>query len=291
MSRDRPPRPRRARPARDLRPVLLPTAAAALAVAVLPVPAAQAVIVGGDRIAPSARPAVVRLAEACTATLVAPRRLLTAGHCVSHVTPGETVVRIGGARYVAARVARHPRYQYLTPDFPAEPYRDVGLVELDRDVAGVTPVPIARHRVPAGATVELTGYGTGTPDEPGNYGVLRRATLVVRSAGVCRQELGRAASGQGEQYRDRVMLCTQDPDGRRPFVSGCFGDSGAPLTRRTPRGRTVLVGVDSWGVACGARDGDPEVFSRVSAERRFVESREPGWTTSPIEEPFAPGRF
>ena len=53
----------------------------------------------------------------------------------------------------------------------------------------------------------------------------------------------------------------------------------------------MLVGVDSWGVACGARAGDPEVFARVAAERAFVTARHPGWTTDPIEEPFAPGRF
>ncbi|WP_026909390.1 S1 family peptidase [Patulibacter minatonensis] len=257
----------------------------------MPIVAAPAAIVSGVRVEPSSRPAVVRLAEACTATLVAPRRLLTAAHCVSHVVPGTTAVRIGGARYVAVRVARHPRFQYLTPDFPAEPYRDLGLVELDRDVTGVRPIAVARGHVRAGQEVELSGYGTGRADRPGDYGVLRRARLVVRSAAVCRRELGRAAPGQGAQYRGRVMLCTQDADGRRPFASGCYGDSGAPLTRTTPRGRTVVVGVDSWGVACGTRDGDPEVFARVSAERRFLEATDPGWTTVPIEEPFVPGRF
>jgi hypothetical protein len=252
---------------------------------------AAAAIVAGERLDPAARPAVVRLAEACTATLIAPRRLLTAAHCVSHVVPGTTTAHVGGRPYVAVRVARHPRFQYLTPDFPAEPYRDLGLVELDRDVVGVRPVPLARGHVRTGQAVELTGYGTGRADQPGNYGVLRHAGLVVRAAAVCRRELDRARPGQGAQYRDRVMLCTQDADGDRPFSSGCYGDSGAPLTLRTARGRTVLVGVDSWGVACGTRDGDPEVFARVSAERRFLEAADPGWTTLPIEEPFVPGRF
>jgi hypothetical protein len=53
----------------------------------------------------------------------------------------------------------------------------------------------------------------------------------------------------------------------------------------------VLVGVDSWGVACGARDGDPEVFARVAAEWRFIAATDPGWSTERIEEPFAAGRF
>lgn len=262
-----------------------------LGVLVAGVPTASAVV-AGERVDPAQHPAVVRLAEACTATLVAPRRLLTAGHCVSHVRPGRTTVRIGGERFRAVRVARHPRFQYLTPDYPAEPYRDVGLVELDRPVpAVVAPVVVSRAAVGAGDHVVLTGYGTGRADRPGHYGVLRRAELVVRSGRACRRALERAGHGQGAQYRDRVMLCTQDPDGRRPFRSGCFGDSGAPLLRRTPAGRDVLVGVDSWGVACGDRDGDPEVFARAAAEWDFITAPRPGWSSEPIEEPFAPGRF
>lgn len=265
--------------------------AVVLALAVAGVGAAPAGgVVGGSRVQPVDHPAVVRLAAACTATLVAPRRLLTAGHCASAVRPGRTTVAIDGRRVRVSRVARHPGYRFLTPAYPAEPYRDVALAELAEDVA-VVPLRVSRARVAAGATVVLLGYGTFDPGRPDRFGVLRRAALVARPTAVCRRELDRANRGQGAHYRDRVMLCTQDPDGRVPFRSGCFGDSGAPLLRER-RGRTpVLVGVDSWGVACGARDGDPEVFARASAEWRFIHARDPGWSTETLEEPFAPGRF
>jgi hypothetical protein len=246
-------------------------------------------VVGGRAVAEEAHAAVVRLADACTATLVAPRRLLSAGHCASRVRPGETRVRIGGQDYRAARVARHPAYRFLTPDYPAEPYRDVSLVELDRDVVGVAPVPLSRRRVGPGTVAVLLGFGTPRAGEPGDYGVLRRAKLVVRGAGTCRRGLDRARQGQGGQYRDRVMLCTQDPDGVRPWRSGCYGDSGGPLLLGRPGRGPLLVGVDSWGVACGARGGDPEVFARASAEWAFVHAADPGWRTTPYEEPFAPG--
>jgi hypothetical protein len=269
-------------------------AAAVVAVAVLAAAGVAArpaaAVVAGDEVDPADHPAVVRLAQACTATLVAPRRLLTAGHCISRVVPGTSTVRIAGERFVAVRVARHPRYQYLTPDYPAEPYRDVALVELDRP-SGVRPVRVSRRAVRAGTRVVLYGYGTGRADQPGSYGVLRRASLVVRSAAVCRDRLERAGRGQGGMYRDAVMLCTQDPDGERPFASGCYGDSGGPLLRARRGSPAVLVGTDSWGVACGARGGDPEVFARAAAEWRFVRAVDPGWTTTPIQEPFAPGRF
>ncbi|MGX6449990.1 S1 family peptidase, partial [Patulibacter sp. S7RM1-6] len=243
-------------------------------------------VVGGHVVAREDHPAVVRLAGACTATLIAPNRLLTAGHCASHVDPGRTHVRVGdGPLYVAARVARHPRFGYLLPAVPAEPYRDVALVELDRPVPDVTPLTVARRSVRAGTRVHVVGYGTGDPRRPDRFGRLRRASLIVRGAATCRAELERAAEDQGDQYRHRVMLCTQDPDGTRPYASGCSGDSGAPLLLRTSGGRTVVVGVDSWGVSCGVDAGDPEVFARTSAEADFVLADEPGWTTERLREP------
>lgn len=269
--------------------VVIVTVLAVIAAAGVAARPASAVVAGVE-VDPADHPAVVRLAQACTATLVAPRRLLTAGHCISRVLPGTSTVRLAGERFVAARVARHPRYQYLTPDYPAEPYRDVALVELDRP-AGVRPVRVSRHAVRPGTRVALYGYGTGRADQPGRYGVLRRASLVVRDAATCRDRLERAGKGQGGMYRDAVMLCTQDPDGERPFASGCYGDSGGPLLRARRRSPAVLVGTDSWGVACGDRGGDPEVFARAAAEWRFVRAADPGWTTTPIQEPFAPGRF
>jgi hypothetical protein len=277
------PRATVAGPATTRRVQALPLVAV-LVVAALPADAGA--VVAGRPAEREDHPAVVTLADACTATLVAPDRLLTAGHCVSHVSPGRTTVRIGGASVVASRVARHPRYQYLLPDEPAEPYRDVGLVELEAPVTDVRPVRVPRP----GAALRLVGYGTGDPHEPGHFGVLRTADLVVRADDECRDGLESALAGQGAQYRPAVMLCTQDADGRAPYASGCNGDSGAPLLRRTRGGRDVVVGVDSWGVACGAEGGDPEVFARLSAEAAFVLAADPGWTTTRIPEPLEPGR-
>jgi hypothetical protein len=264
-------------------------AAAALGVAAAAAPTPAGAIIAGTPEARSDHPAVVTLAEACTATLVAADRLLTAGHCASHVVPGRTTVLVGGERLRVSRIARHPRFQYLTPEIPAEPYRDVALVELEAPTSRVTPLRVSGRAVRPGADVTLVGFGTGNADRPGNFGVLRSVRLVVLADGACRSGLDRAAAGQGNQYRPAVMLCTGDPDGRAPYASGCNGDSGAPLLRRSPSGRHVIVGVDSWGVACGVRDGDPEVFARAAAELAFIRAADPGWTTRRIPEPLEPG--
>lgn len=263
--------------------------AAGIGVAGLAAPAPAGAIIAGTPEERAAYPAVVTLAQACTASLVAPDRLLTAGHCASHVVPGRTSVLVGTERLRVSRVARHPRFQYLTPEIPAEPYRDVALVELEAPATGVAPLPVSRRTLRPGTAVTLVGFGTGNPDRPGNFGVLRSARLAVQGDDACRTGLDRADAGQGNQYRPAVMLCTADPDGQAPYASGCNGDSGAPLLRRTPSGRQVVVGVDSWGVACGVRDGDPEVFARAAAELAFIRAEDPGWSTRRIPEPLEPG--
>ncbi|MGE4428521.1 MAG: trypsin-like serine protease [Solirubrobacteraceae bacterium] len=248
-----------------------------------------AAVIGGTTEQRVDQPWVAPLAEACTATLIAPDRLLTAGHCLGRVAPGRTRVTIGTPprAHVVAAIARHPRFAYQTDTFPNEPIRDVGLVRLKEPVTGVTPLRLSRTTMRAGARVTLFGFGTDDADRPSRFGRLRRATLRVHGVDACRRRLERAEDGQGAQFRPTLMLCTRgEPrSGARGVAgersSGCSGDSGAPLLR--PRGRSwVVVGVDSWGVACGTRDGDPEVFVRVSREHDWITAADPGWSTEPV---------
>lgn len=257
---------------------------ALLALTVSPVLAGA--VVGGKVVPPERFPAVVRLADVCTATLIGPNRLMTAGHCISYVEPGVTRVRIGGGTpYRVSRVARHPRFRYQLPEIPAEPIRDVALVELERAVPDVVPMRLSQARVRAGTRATLLGYGTSDPDRLDRYGTLRGAELVVRGVGTCRRLLERAMSGQGGQFHGAAMLCTQDPANGKPFASGCNGDSGGPLLRTTGAGPRI-IGIDSWGIACGALDGDPEVFVRISFERRWALSPAPAWSSTPITDPW-----
>lgn len=257
----------------------------ALLILTVPPNAARAVV-GGATVAPERFPAVVRLADVCTATLIGANRLMTAGHCISYVEPGVTRVRIGqGEPYRVSRVARHPRFRYQLPEIPAEPIRDIALVELERAVEDVVPIRLSRATVRAGWRVSLLGYGTPDPDRLDRFGTLRRAELVVRGVGTCRRLLERAMSGQGRQFHAAAMLCTQDPGHGKPFASGCNGDSGGPLLRATPYGPRI-VGIDSWGIACGALEGDPEVFVRIALEQRWAMSPTPPWSSTRITDPW-----
>jgi hypothetical protein len=112
-----------------------------------------------------ADPAVVALLQggevACTATLVAPRILLTAAHCLSNVaTPVAlfgAVPAEGGVRIAIERVRVHPNFVHATFD------NDIALALLAGDAPAV-PVRLPSE-MEAGAPLRLVGFGrTGADD-------------------------------------------------------------------------------------------------------------------------------
>lgn len=190
-------------------------------------PRAAAPIVDGTLEAgmPEVVAIVIRDAQLCTGTLIAPSVVLTAKHCVQQRDatlpdpPSDFRVGVGASIRSFDRVAS-VRAVYATEGawgFDASGAttgllgRDVGLLVLERPVLAVPYPRIVRERPPEliGSTVTDVGYGF-TPE--GEVGDKRRADSVVR--GVI---AGTIITGP----------------------TACNGDSGGPL--RTPDGSVIAV--------------------------------------------------
>ena len=91
-------------------------------------------------------------------------------------------------------------------------------------------------------TIDLHDYPT----------VLRKANLTALNPSSCR-------AAYGQNFKDS-MLCAGNLAGG---VDSCFGDSGGPLTAPSS-GKSVLVGVVSWGEGC-ALPNTPGVYARLSS--------------------------
>ena len=269
-------------------------AGAWVALALAAAPAGAITIIGGTKADPAEFPYLVDL-DICGGALITPNRVLTAAHCIPELSVGsELKVGPNAEPREAVRLGQHPQLTELIDDGRDAdeilPF-DAALIELDQPVTSVAPIRLAGPEdaavMAAGVRVTTVGRGSRTFSGEGS-GTLRKATVAIRSDPFCKsrfRELGR-----GESYFSNAMLCTTDPDGKRPFSSGCYGDSGTPLVALGADGQPVSVGIDDWGVACGTRNGDPEAYVEVPAVREYALSPNPAWRPHALERPRLSGR-
>jgi hypothetical protein len=240
-------------------------------------------VVGGEPVAPESVPWFAHVAG-CGGTLVAPDRVLTAGHCVMDVPPANIAgVLVGTERRHGSRFAMHPGWRHANG--PHNVLDDVALVQLDQPVTTVAPVALA-GAAPTGAAWIL---GRGRQFAPGTghsekkiltASGLRQAVLRPMGDKECAAVWKHRRGNAGERFDAARMLCAIDVDGLEPPSSGCNGDSGGPLYTGTAAA-PVLLGVVSWGsTRCGA-DHTPSVFADVTRYRDFITGTSPTWAPSP----------
>jgi hypothetical protein len=255
------------------------TVACALAATTAPAGA----VVGGEPVAPEAVPWFADVGG-CGGVLVAPDRVLTAGHCVMGVPLSNVAgVVVGTEQRHGARFAMHPGWRHANG--PHNVLDDVALVQLDQPVTTVAPVALG-----GGAPAdEAWILGRGRQFAPGTghsekeiltASGLRQALLRPIDDKQCTATWKHGRGNAGERFDAARMLCAIDVDGREPLSSGCNGDSGGPLFGGTAAA-PVVYGVVSWGsTRCGA-DHTPSVFAEVARYRDFITDRSPTWAPSP----------
>ena len=233
-------------------------------------------IAGGQAIPVQAAPWTVFILEkagsthfVCTGSVLDPTHVLTAAHCVLDANekpapPSAFVVRAGVSNFKAPlatdreqeRKLRgyrvHPGYFFTGADDPD----DVSVLELAAplDLSGpavkAVALPTANVPVPAGAAVELAGFGSSAPGEK-SKGPLHSLIGKVDPQGAC----GRAQHGLLEF--NAIQICAWSPTS-----SVCNGDSGSGLVTAGPN--PMLVGIVSAG-APGCDIGSRSLFTYTGA--------------------------
>ncbi len=178
-------------------------------------------------------PAVVAIAirygsryeSLCTGTLIAPKTVLTAAHCInaygSNQTYYVTVGTVAASSTQAVRIAtqiKHPSYNGSVWDF--------GVLRLQEPLLGITPIPMnetAMTNSLVGRNIRHVGFGI-TSGSAQDSGTKREVTFPLRSI----QSLTIESGAQGKQT--------------------CSGDSGGPGFMVMPGSTSeVIVGVVSYG--------------------------------------------
>jgi secreted trypsin-like serine protease len=255
--------------------VLAPSTASAKPAATID-PTAQASIIGGTEATIEEFPSLAYIQAkegpkngfACTGSVIAPRVVLTAGHCIEDLETGrltpvrDYLVATGVADLRDAgpgnvfKVTKTLTYSQFDPGATRG---DAGILVLSRPTT-VPPIAMATAAdaalLAAGTPVQIAGWGLEHSDDSSGPATLRTASIAVQTDSYCQN----GVSPFYPFYSVALQFCTAD----RPALDsgGCFGDSGGPAIAHRADGTPVEIGVISaGGPACKA--ALPNIFTRV----------------------------
>jgi hypothetical protein len=191
-------------------------------------------------------PAVAKVGHAGDGVLIADRWILTAGHIAASVDRAHARVLVGVDSFAIARAIVHPKWQELGP-------HDIGLLELDRPVTGVKPLPLYPGTDEKGQLATLVGHGDTRTGRGGAW----------KMDGLARGAVSRVV-GTDEDHL--IFRFETPPKGESLSGAPGRGDSGGPaLLERN--GQVYVAGISSAGFD-GAHGpgtyGAVDHFTRVS---------------------------
>ena len=190
----------------------------------------------------------------CTGTLIAPKTVLTAAHCIYAYGTNMSYYVTFGSTSDAPTKAVQVTQQYKNPAYNQSAY-DFGILRLATPVLDVAPIPFNETPMASslvGRPIRHVGYGL-TVAGGTTAGTKREVTYSLRSVSQYTIESG--ASGK----------------------QTCQGDSGGPAFMVLPGAtREVLVGVVSYGDENCAVEG---IDGRVDVGASWIRTTMAGWET------------
>lgn len=224
-------------------------------------------------------------ASFCSGSLIAPRILLTAAHCVMDAVDQETwKVVIGQSAQDAADgqtidvigAIYHTKYEvqqsydlvdpetnevlqsvtgYVAPG-ESDLDADIALLFLEKPVVGIKPVSMGSTVTRRAPNWRVYGWGFTSTDSYTGSNVLNTTSVAD------------ATKEMSEMIDDPMdnMLAAYLEDEQGVVHNTCFGDSGGPLVD----GNGYLIGITSFSFAESCEEASPTVYVKVASYRSWI---------------------
>ncbi|XP_075531053.1 chymotrypsin-1-like [Dermacentor variabilis] len=209
------------------------------------------------------------LSSLCAGSIITRNLILTAAHCLFN---GAFALKVrvvykshlyqNGKAIEAEKMMVHPKYVNKY-----EMVHDIALLKLAVDLEFnrlIKPVclPTAKMDI-AGKTLVVAGWGR--TESADSSKILLHAEVVALPDNECRARVPRIPHPflRRRPVHPGPAICASGKN-----QGACDGDSGGPLTLSNDDGRTLQVGVVSFGPPCPT--SSPTVYARVSSHIKWI---------------------